>query len=123
MRLKSPSDEVLCISLTNGTGIRIGPEARDVPTEFVKASFAAGAIPEGVSAAEFDDSAEDAPDDSKLPLLIEGVKKMLVENADDFTGAGLPNRKVLSGIVGWNVSVQELSDAWSKVQADSQAPE
>ena len=119
MRLKSPTDETLCISLTNGTGIRIGPEARDVPTEFIKASFAAGAIPEGVDPKEFDDKPEAPIDESKLTLLVAGVKKMLVENPDDFTGAGLPNRNVLSGVVGWNVSKLELSAAWAKVQQES----
>lgn len=118
MRLKSPSNEVLCVSLTNGTGLRIGPEARDIPAEFLKASFAAGAIPEGVEAADFDDS-PDAPDAETMPvLLIAGVKKMLVENTDDFTGAGLPDRRVLSKIVGWNVSAEELSVAWQAVQAE-----
>ena len=118
MRLKSPSDEVLCVSLTNGTGLRIGPEARDVPTEFLKASFAAGAIPEGVEAEDFDDTPE-APSSETMPtLLIAGVKKMLVENPEDFTGAGLPDRRVLSKIVGWNVSAEELSVAWQAVQAE-----
>jgi hypothetical protein len=123
MRLKSPSDETLCVSLTNGTGIRIGPEARDVPAEFLKASFAAGAIPEGVDAKDFDDSPDGPDEETKPALLIAGVKKMLVENQDDFTGAGLPNRNVLSRIVGWNVSVQELSVAWEKIQAESKDPE
>lgn len=121
MKLKSPNEETLCISLTNGTGIRIGPEARDVPAEFLKASFAAGAIPEGVDPDDFDDSPEAPSDETKSALLIAGVKKMLVENPDDFTGAGLPDRRVLSKIVGWNVSVQELSVAWQSIQAESAA--
>lgn len=119
MRLKSPTDETICVSLTNGTGIRIGPEPRDVPTEFLKDSFAAGAIPEGVSVDDFSVSAETPSEASKEEMLISGIKKMLVENVDDFTGAGLPDRRVLSGIVGWNVSVQELSAAWASLQAQA----
>ena len=119
MRLKSPTEEILCVSLTNGTGIRIGPEGREVPTEFLKASFAVGAIPNDVDAKDFDDSAEAPSEESKQTLLIDGIKKMLVEQPDKFTGAGLPNRNTLSSIVGWNVSVQELSDAWQSVQEES----
>ena len=116
MQLKSPHTESLCVSLTNGTGLRIPPEGREVPQEFLKAAFAEGAIPVGVDAEEFGEQKSPPLGDDKLDLLVAGVKKMLVENQDDFTGAGLPNRKVLSSIVGWNVSVQELSEAWAKVQ-------
>lgn len=116
MELKSPTDEPISFSLLSGHGIRIGPEGRDVPTMFLKEAFSRGAIPVSVDPQSFDPPANDSTEASQLDLLIAGVKKMLVENADDFTGAGLPNRKVLSSIVGWNVSVQELSEAWEKVQ-------
>lgn len=116
MKLKSPTDEPIHVALLSGHSIRIPPEGRDVPEMFRRDAFAAGAIPVTASIADFSAPEEEAIDDSKLALLIAGVQKMLVENAEDFTGAGLPNRKVLSGIVGWNVSVQELSAAWAKVQ-------
>ena len=116
MKLKSPTTEVLCVSLTNGTGLRIGPEGRDVPKEFIPAAFAEGAIPVDMAADDVGESISANSSDEQMDLLIAGVKKMLVENTDDFTGAGLPNRKTLSAIVGWNVSVQELSEAWKKVQ-------
>ena len=116
MLLKSPNDEPISFTLLSGHGIRIGPEGRDVPAMFRKEAFANGAIPVEVDPAEFEAPANHVGDVAQLDLLIAGVKKMLVENADDFTGAGLPNRKTLSAIVGWNVSVQELSEAWAKVQ-------
>ena len=118
MQLKSPTVEPLCVSLTNGTGLRIGPDGRDVPKEFFKEAFAAGAIPCDMSADQVGENIAPKTSDEQQEILISGIKKMLVENADDFTGAGLPNRKVLSGIVGWNVSVQELSAAWAIVQAE-----
>ena len=117
MELKSPTDEPISFALLSGHGIRIGPEGREVPQMFIKEAFAHGAIPVGVDASEFSESESGNSGESQPEeILIDGIKKMLVENAKDFTGAGLPNRNVLSGIVGWNVSVQELSAAWAKVQ-------
>ena len=123
MKLKSPTAEPISVALTNGHGIRIGPEGRDVPEMFRREAFAQGAILIDTDASDFEDPENTKADESKLDLLIVGVKKMLVENTDDFTGSGLPNRKVLSSIVGWNVSATELSVAWAKIQAESKDPE
>lgn len=119
MKLKSPHSEPLCVSLTNGTGLRIPPEGRDVPQEFLKAAFAEGAIPAEVDAGEFGEKTPEMIGDDKMDLLVSGIKTMLTEKPEDFTGAGLPNRKVLSGIVGWNVSVQEVSAAMAKVNEEA----
>lgn len=119
MFLKSPTGEEIYVSLTNGHSIRIGTEGRDVPEMFRREAFAAGAIPADMTKEEFEPPEEEQIDDSKLALLIAGIKKMLVEKPDDFTGAGLPNRKVLSAVVGWNVSVQETSVAMAKVREEA----
>jgi hypothetical protein len=123
MKLKSPTEEPISVTLLSGHGIRIGPDGRDVPEMFRKAAFAQGAIPINADKSDFEGPGDKQIDESQLALLITGVKKMLVENPKDFTGAGLPNRKVLSNIVGWNVSVQELSVAWAKIQDESKDSE
>lgn len=116
MRLKSPTSEPICVSMTNGQGCRIGPEGREVPEMFRREAFAAGAIPAAMKVEEFSAPQETPVDDSRHALLVAGVKQMLeANNPDDFTGAGLPDRRKLSGIVGWNVNVQELSAAWSEL--------
>jgi hypothetical protein len=120
MRLKSPTEATLSVCLTNGHGIRIGPEGRDVPEMFRRDALAAGAIPAEMSAADFETNEPPPPDDSKAALLINGIKQILTENnPDDFTGSGLPNRKKLSAMVGWNVSAEELGAAWKVLQGDA----
>ncbi len=120
MRLKSPTEAILSVCLTNGHGIRIGPEGREVPEMFRREAMAAGAIPAEMSADDFKSPEQPAPDDSRPALLINGIKQILTENnPEDFTGSGLPNRKKLSAIVGWNVSAEELGAAWKVLQGDA----
>lgn len=121
MFLKSPRAEDIYVSLTSGHAIRIGPEGRDVPEMFRREAFAEGAIPADMKPHDFVSKDEEPSDDSKAALLVEAVKKMLEENnPDDFTGAGLPNRKKISALAGWSVSVQELSAAWEQVNKEAQ---
>ena len=120
MRLKSPTEAEVYVSLLNGHAIRIGPQGRDVPEMFRREAFAAGAIPADMAPEAFEPPRDEPADDSKPALLVEVVKKMLAENnPDDFTGAGLPNRKKVSALAGWNVSAQELSAAWSAVNEEA----
>lgn len=119
MKLKSPGSTAIHVALTNGHAITIGQEARDVPQMFLKDAFAKGAIPAEMEAESFVVEDKNDINPTTAELLVAGVKKMLVENADDFTGAGLPNRKTLSAIVGWNVSAEELTVAWAQVQAEA----
>ena len=119
MQLKSPIATPIHVALTNGHAITIGPEGRDVPPMFTKEAFAKGAIPAEMNAEQFVAQDRNDTDPSQAEMLIAGVKKMLVDNPDDFTGSGLPNSKVLSGIVGWNVSAEELAIAWEQVQAEA----
>lgn len=119
MQLKSPGDAPIHVALLNGQAISIGKEARDVPQIFLQEAFSKGAIPAEMEAKSFVAEEKNDTVPTTEELLIAGVKKMLVENADDFTGAGLPNRKTLSAIVGWSVSAEELAVAWAQVQAES----
>lgn len=119
MQLKSPTITPIHVALTNGHAITIGPDGRDVPQMFIKDAFANGAIPAESDVEQFIAQEKNDTDPSTAEMLVAGVKKMLTENPDDFTGSGLPNRKVLSGIVGWNVSAQELEVAWAQVQAEA----
>lgn len=121
MFLKSPNVDEIYVSLLSGHAIRIGQEGCEVSEMFVREAFAQGAIPAGMKPEEFNAPTETPVDYSKETLLVEAVKKMLEENnPDDFTGAGLPDRRKLSGIAGWSVSVQELSVAWEQVKKEAQ---
>lgn len=116
MELKSPTDKAIHVALLSGHSIVIGPEGRDVPEMFRQEAFARGAIPVTAKAEDFQHESTDQVEPSLIAQLVEVIKKMLLENPEDFTGAGLPNRKKLSSIAGWNVSVQELSAAWEELQ-------
>lgn len=120
MRLKSPTEKPVHIALLSGHAITIGPEARDVPVMFRRDALAKGCLPEGVSAAELN-AVEQAPTEKDKPALLDAAIKTMLEgnNPDDFTGAGLPNRKKISAIVGWNVTAEDLTAAWQKVEAEA----
>lgn len=120
MRLKSPTEKPVHIALLSGHAITIGPEARDVPVMFRRDALAKGCLPEGVSAAELN-AVEQAPTEKDKPALLDAAIKTMLEgnNQDDFTGAGLPNRKKISAIVGWNVTAEDLTAAWQKVEAEA----
>lgn len=116
MRLKSTTETPVHVALLSGHSIVIGPEGRDVPEMFRQEAFARGAIPYDAKAEDFQYVSTEPLEPTLVTQLAEVIKTMLVEHPDDFTGAGLPNRKKLSALAGWNVSVQELSAAWEEVQ-------
>ena len=118
MRLKSPTDTPIHVSLLSGHTIQIGPEGRDVPEMFRRDAFALGAIPFDMAVEDFKEPEKEF-EKPKADLLADGIKKMLAEMPEKFTGAGLPDRRTLSNLVGWNVSVQELSAAWQELQKEA----
>ncbi|MFZ4537157.1 hypothetical protein [Propionivibrio sp.] len=119
MKLKSPTDEPICVSLTNGTGIRIPPEGRDVPSEFFKAAVLNGAVPMEDDGKALEQNVIKPDHEATIAAIVEGVKTMLVDNPNDFVSTGLPNRKVLGKVVGFSVDAADLETAWSKVQAEA----
>ena len=115
MRLKSKTEQPISFGLGSGHCMVLGPEGDDVPNMLIQAAFAAGAIP-----------AESVADDFSAPpatvnktdqeLIQNGIKAMLERNdPDDFTTAGLPNRKSLAKLVGLNVSAEDVAIAWQAV--------
>lgn len=117
MQLKSPNATPIHVALLSGHAVTI-LEAREVPAMFVQEAFAKGAIPAEMNADAFVAPEGGTVEPTTAELLVAGIKKMLIEQPDDFTGAGLPNRKILSGVVGWNVSAEELGAAWAALQAE-----
>ena len=81
---------------------------------FVQSAFAAGAVPVDAVAEEFIAAPVKNHSKTDLELIEAGIKTMLERNEEgDFTGAGMPNRKKLSALVGLNVTAEDLQTAWT----------
>ena len=115
MRLKSKTEQPISFGLGSGHCMVLGPEGDDVPNMLIQAAFAAGAIP--VESVADDFSAPPATvNKTDQELIQNGIKTMLERNdPDDFTTAGLPNRKALAKLVGLNVSAEDAAIAWQAV--------
>jgi len=72
-----------------------------------------------MTAAELDNTPPAPTEKSREELLREGIAKMLSEKdangGKEFTGSGLPDRRVLSKLVGWNVTAVEVGKAWEEL--------
>jgi hypothetical protein len=54
---------------------------------------------------------------TRLDLIVEQIIDMVELNKrDDFSGAGLPDIKVLSTKLGWKVGAKERDEAWKQFQ-------
>ena len=116
MRLKSPTNTPISFGSSNGSGqsMVLGPEGDDVPQMFIQSAFAAGAIPAEADADEFVSAPKATFEKTDQELIEAGIKTMLERNEEgDFTGAGMPNRKKLSALVGLNVTAEDLQTAWT----------
>ena len=116
MRLKSPTNTPISFGSATGSGhsMVLGPEGEDVPQMFVQSAFAAGAVPVDAVAEEFIAAPVKNHSKTDLELIEAGIKTMLERNEEgDFTGAGMPNRKKLSALVGLNVTAEDLQTAWT----------
>lgn len=118
MRLKSPTNTPISFGSSTGSGhsMVLGPGGEDVPQMFVQSAFAAGAVPVDAVAEEFIAAPVKNHSKTDLELIEAGIKTMLERNEEgDFTGAGMPNRKKLSALVGLNVTAEDLQTAWTSL--------
>lgn len=115
MKLKSPTNKVVHVALLNGHAITIGPDGRDVPKEFVKEALIRGAIPAGEQVEESADTSGE-----RMKVIIDGIKTMLASAPEKFTAEGLPNRKTLAQVVGFQVSAEEVASAMVALESEAQ---
>ncbi len=119
-RLKSPTEKPIHVALLNGNSMVIGPEGRDVPAMLYREAIVAGCIPEGMKPEDLEVEVAPPTEKSKQDLMRAGIAKMLETKDDgDFTGAGLPDRRILSRIVGWSVTAVELAEVWPEFVNDA----
>lgn len=92
-----------------------------VPDECSSEVIAVGARPSDADAAaqQGTDAALAPPPaemDSRASSIEAAIREMMLRNTDgDFTAQGVPNAKVLSGLVGWKVELEERDAIWAKL--------
>lgn len=118
MFLKSPTAASIHVALLSGHAIQIGPEGREVPEMFKQKAFEKGAQ---IATQDASEETEETISAERLALLVAGIKTMLTDFPDQFTAAGLPNRKKLAAVVGSSVSETELAAAWVAVNSEAAA--
>lgn len=94
-----------------------------VPPELRKLVYESGGEPADANAV-IDEPVKSNPGEPQDPeerreQLLEAIAA-LVEggNRDDFTAAGAPHTKALTGLLGWQPTAQERDEAWLAHQAD-----
>lgn len=118
MLLKSPTEQPIAFGTKNGSGhcMCLDSKGTDVPQMLVQAAFAAGAIPIDSEETEFVALPEDTVTKSTMDSIMDGIKIMLERKEEkDFTASGMPDRRVLSKVAGLNVTAEELTVAWRKL--------
>lgn len=123
LRFKSPTDTPIHICLLSGHSAVIGPEWRELPPLLHRDALIAGCVTDNMDQSSIDARVEAAtPDKSRHEILVEAVGAMYADNAPGhITQADLPNLKVLSGLVGWAVSKEDMMQAVHAVRASKKA--
>lgn len=114
MKLKSPTATPIHVALLSGEAIQIGPEPRDVPTQFRRPALAAGAVPEGVDPEDLESKAAAPNQKGDMEKLKEALAVMKTDGTK-LNGAGMPDLKHVQKVVGWSVSKVELTEAWNSL--------
>ena len=118
MILKSQTKEPVQVALLSGHCMVVGPDGVEVPPMFVAEAFKSGCIPVDVAPEEVKSTLVEKTGKDKMELIFDGIKKMLEADCV-LTGAGMPNRKELSAIVGFHVTAEELTSAWNLLEAET----
>lgn len=115
MRLKSPTEWPISFGTKSGSGhcMTLTKDGAEVPQMFIQSAFAAGAVPADSDPEDFVDAPVPSSGKSHAEMIQAGIKTMLErDEAGDFTGSGLPDRRKLAKLVGLNVTPEDLADAW-----------
>lgn len=111
MKFRSRNGDTKRIATTDGHCAIVTEEWRELPEHLHEAAYAAGCMSdEGIQ-----------PGGGPNETIVAAIKTMLASNnPDDFTKAGLPDKNVLSKVVGFKVGTEMFDVAWDAVQAEAQ---
>lgn len=100
-------------------------EPTSVPREMWADVQAAGAVPES-QLPEDEEVAVVATHDpvERQELIFTAFKDMMARNKrGDFSASGLPNAKIVSGFIGFEIGNKERDDMWTKYMASKREEE
>jgi hypothetical protein len=120
MKFRSPGDTPVYISLLSGHTALIGSEFRDLPPLLHRKALEAGCLTDNMDEETINARIESArPSEDNQEILIARINEMMTAPDEGyFTGAGMPNLKVLSRLAGWSVSREEMMQAVQAIGAD-----
>lgn len=113
MKFKAPGETPVYIAMLSGHTAVVGDEWRELPLFMHRKALEEGCITDNMDQATIDAKLEAAaPGESNHDILVKVIKDMMANpNEGDFTGADLPNLKVLAKNAGWNVNREEMMQA------------
>ncbi len=115
MKLRSPTDTPVHVSLTSGHTMLIGPEPIEVENRFMRKALNLGCLREG----EQPEQAEARAEKTKHDLIVAGIQLMMAgDEPADFNNDGTPDLRRLSKRVGFDVSRDERDAAWKSIADD-----
>ena len=122
MKFKAPGDTPIYIALLTGHSAVIGTEWRDLPAFMHREALMKGCITDNMDAETIAAKLEDAkPQENQHDILVRHIESMMDDAKEGyFTGAGLPNLKILSKKAGWTVNKEDMMQA---VHAIANEPE
>ena len=88
-----------------------------MPKMYQAEAFKRGCVPIEVDLDETEQDELIPVGDKKISEIVEAIRKMLNDGCK-LSGAGLPNLKELSAIVGFHVTKLEAHEAWNILEAE-----
>lgn len=124
LKFRAPDDkDEVHVTSTTGHAVRVGKEWREIPAILHKDAIAQGCItsnmePESIAAALKNTS----PQFSAADEIRKGITGMLEEGDPTFfTKDKVPNLKILSSRVGFNVDREQMQSVWAEMQKEAES--
>lgn len=116
---KAPTHIPVQIALLSGHVAYVSPEGTELEQRYWTEAVRAGCIPEGF---EFFGAPDEQPTEDAMGALKEVMRHMIIaKDEGDFTASGMPNMKRLCAKAGYNVSREDMAQAWFEVTEEDSA--
>lgn len=125
MRFRSPTPLPIKVDLLSGHTAIVSEEWRELPPIFHKEAIALGCLTDNMSQEGVNATIERAaPAFDRLQVIKEAIIEMLKDGGEqNFTGAGLPDLRILGSKVGFRVDKAEMMSVWAELEKSAGADE
>lgn len=129
MKFRSPTPKPIKVDLLSGHTAIVTEEWRELPPIFHKEAIAQGCLSDNMTQEGVNATIERAaPAFDRLKVIKEAIIEMLEEGEEDpkrhesnFTGAGLPDLRILGARVGFRVDKAEMMSVWAELEKAADA--